>query len=124
MKFAVLAALMVGTLAEPAFASDWVLVMRTAKNDRIYVNRQSIHTMSNGHKTAWSWFYNGEHGENYMRMRFLFEFNCEIPGFRYLNTDFFDGSRLLRSDSASGDWQYAPPASSSPIINFVCYGKR
>ena len=124
MKLAVLAALIAIALPAPASASDWALVMRTAGNDRWYVNRQSIQTMSNGHKAAWIWVYFGKINNTGTRMRFLFEFNCSLRAFRDLNTELFYGKNLTGRDDAPGNWQYTPPASKSPLINFVCDGKR
>ena len=126
MKFAVLTALVAITLPVPAFAADWVLVGDSVSGSKLYVDLQSIRTMPNGYKRAWSRTdlkIPDKDGDNiYTGYR---EFDCVEKRARPLSIIFRKGEQVTYTNNAVGEWSYFSPDSMfEGLQNFVCYGKR
>ena len=126
MKLAVFVAIMAIALPAPAFASDWVLVHSSEKNNRLYFHRQSIRTMPNGHKQAWAWLYLSKPtSQSLTRARGLFEFDCSGARHRILQEEPFNGRERLPGTSGPRGWNYiAPGTRFEKFLNYVCFDKR
>lgn len=124
-KIYLTAALIAATLSTAALAADWVLVGRNANGEIFGVDRDSIRTMSNGYKRAWSrvvYAKPNEWGDTSAKS--LMEFDCREWRFRILQATFIKGDQVTSTISEITEWRYAEPETAGEEqLNFVCFGK-
>ena len=119
------AALIAATLPTAAMAADWVLLGLDTSGNTMYIDRDSIRNMPNGHKRAWvrtelgKPFQTGDTG-----FRLLEEYDCGEGRVRALQSTWFKGADVTFTSNDIGEWSYVGPETNGELaLNFVCFGK-
>jgi hypothetical protein len=122
MKFTVLTALMAIALPAPAFASDWVSTSSPISGDKYYIDRQSIRTMPNSYKRAWSrsdLAKADKDGDT--RYTTYYEYDCIEKRYRLLSYITSKGGQVTNTGSKVSQWEYvAPDTIAEDFFQFIC----
>ena len=124
MRKLALTAALIASLPTAALAEDWVFVAEALNGHKWYVDRDSIRTMPNGNKRAWTReVYAKPNSWGITSIRSLDEYDCREGRIRFLQQTAFKGNETIAMEN-DPEWLYTPPE--SPVeakLYYVCSGR-
>lgn len=124
-KLALAGAFVSAALPKSANAADWI-VLADIGAGTLFVDQESIRTMPDGRKRAWSLIQFVDPGpEGMTAARMYMEYDCREGRTLLLQLTSMSGEKILSTESPPARWSYAAPETvGEKALNYICFGKK